>query len=122
MTYAFLAASVLLFMVAIKVFSVLPKVQGIVASTRSAVAVMRSTELSEEQKEEQIQKAAIAMFAPCFSVIVRILGTIAVPVIFVTAPTYFGLYTADEVYAAAGNWIFIVVSSVAMIGLWIAFK
>ncbi len=122
MTYAFLAASLLLFMLTIKVFGVFPKVQGIVASTRSAVAVMRSTELSEEQKEEQVQKAAIAMFASCFSVIVRILGTIAVPVIFVIAPKYVGLYTADEVYAAAGNWIFIVVSSVAMIGLWIAFK
>lgn len=103
MTYVFLAASVLLPMVAIKVFGVLSKVQEIVASTRSAVAVMRSTELSEEQQEEQVQKAAIAMLAPCFSVMVRFLSTIIVPAIFVTAPIYFGFYTADEVYAAAGN-------------------
>ena len=122
MTYAFLAASLLLFMLAIRVFGVVPKVRGIMASTRSAVAVMRSAELSDEQKEEQVQKAAVAMFASCFSVIVRILGTIAVPVIFVTVGAYVGLFTAEEVSAAAGNWTFIVVSSVAMIGLWIAFK
>ena len=122
MTYAFLIASVFLFMLAIKAFGIVPQVQEIVATTRSALAIMHAPDLAEEEKEKQVQKAAIAMFASCFFVIIRILATMAVPVVFVAAPTYFGLYSADEVYIAASNWIFIVVSSVVMIGLWIAFK
>lgn len=122
MTYAFLAVSVFLFMLAIKLFGVVPQVRKIIAETQMAVGVMRSRELDDEEKEERVQKAAIAMMASCVFVTLRIAATVAVPVIFVAAPVYFGLYTADEVYAAASNWIFIVVSSVVMIGLWVFVK
>jgi hypothetical protein len=122
MTYAFLIASVFLFMLAIKVFRIVPEVQEIIGASRSAVAVMRSQDLAEEEKEEQVQKAAIKMFASSFFIVIRIAATVAVPVVFVAVPTYFGLFTGEEVYAAASNWIFIIVSSVVMIGLFFVLK
>ena len=122
MTYAFLVVSVFLFMLAIKLFGVVPQVREIMAETNTALGVMRSRELGDDEKEERVQKAAIAMMKSAVVVIIRIAATVAVPVVFVAAPVYFGLYTADEIYAAASNWIFIVVSSVVMIALWVFVK
>lgn len=122
MTYAFLVVSVFLFMLAIRLFGVVPHVREIMADTNTALSVMRSRELDDEEKEERVQKAAIAMMKASVVVITRIAATVAVPVIFVAVPVYFGLYTADEVLVAASNWIFIVVSSVVMIALWVFVK
>ena len=83
---------------------------------REATAVMRSKDLSEAQKESAIQKAAIRMFGSFFSILGRVILTLAVPVGFVMMGSWFGLYTAQDALLAAENPSFIIGSSIVMTG------
>jgi hypothetical protein len=112
MIYLFLSLAVGLFVVALKASGLVPRAQVVFSATRAATAVMRSPELSEEQKETAVQKAALEMFGSLFSIAVRTVFTLALPVALVLLGCAVGLYSAEEAVRAASNWYFIVLSTV----------
>ena len=116
MAYLFLALSLGMFIVAIKLLGIVPKVKNVISTTHAATATMKSRELSEEQKEAAVQKAAVEMFGAFISIFARVLLTLAVPITFVMFGSFIGLYSTDDAVRAASDWYFIVGSTILMIG------
>ena len=106
---------VYLFVAGIKILRLIPQSKQIVVATTGALAVMRSTELGEHEKEAQIQKTAIRMFASLFSILARVIILFLVPALFVVLCSWLGFYSLEEVIRAATNWYFIIGSTVIMI-------
>ncbi len=123
MAYLALSLSLVLFVLLIRVLGIVPRVKAIASATREALLVMRSSELAEEEKEAQIQKAALVMFGAAATVLFRIALTFALPAGLILAGTCDNvLYSAAGLVEAAGNWLFIALASVAMIGAFVIFK
>lgn len=122
MVYLFLVLGLGLFVISLKFLGVVPRVTLVVANLQDATSVMKSSDLSEAEKEVKIQRAAVAMFRSLFSIALRSATTFAAPVVFVAAGSLAGLYTYEEAVQAAINWEFIVGSTVVMIGAFIVIK
>ncbi len=121
--YLALSLSLVLFLLLIRLLGIVSRVRAITSATRDALLVMRSRQLAEEEKEAQIQKAALAMFGAAGAVLLRIALTFALPAGLVLAGTCGGvLYSGADLAQAAGNWIFITLASVAMIGAFVILK
>ena len=119
MIYLALSASIVLFLVCMKLCGVVESIRPVFANSRAALAVMRSTELSDLEKEAAVQKAALGMFKSFFSVTLRILVTLAVPAAFVWAGNVTGLYTLEGAIEAASDWMFLIVSSLVVVAAFI---
>lgn len=77
MAYLFLILAIGLFVVSIKLSGVVSKVRTVIVATREAVSLMKSTKLSEEQKEAAVQEAAIRMLGAFFSILGRVAFVLA---------------------------------------------
>lgn len=115
MIYLVLSLSIVVFLICMKLFGVVESVRPVFEDSNAALAVMRSTELSDAEKEAAIQKAAIAMFGAFLVVTLRVVATLVVPAVFVWAGTATGLYTMDGAVAAAEDWTFLTVSSLVVL-------
>ncbi|RMD87017.1 MAG: hypothetical protein D6807_08650 [Alphaproteobacteria bacterium] len=123
MVYLALSLSLILFMLLIHLLGIVPRARAILADTRSALAVMRDAQLSEEEKETAVQKAALAMFGAAASIIARIAVSLVLPALLVLAGAQGGmLYEESALVAAASDWVFILVASAAMIGAFFILK
>ncbi|MFQ5347381.1 MAG: hypothetical protein ACE5ED_06010 [Rhodothalassiaceae bacterium] len=123
MVYLALSLSLILFMLLIHLLGIVPRARAILADTRSALAVMRNAQLSEEDKEKAVQKAALAMFGAAASIIARIAVSLVLPALLVLAGAQGGaLYEESALITAATDWIFILVASAAMIGAFLVLK
>lgn len=114
MIYFVLMLSIGIFLICMKLLHVVESMYPIFATSRNALAVMRSGELTEEQKESAVRKAAGGMFRSFLSVTFRVALTLAVPAAFVAAGSATGLYTIDGAVSATTDWTFLIVSSIAV--------
>ena len=115
MVYFFLAASIGLFILGINVLGVVPRVKHVIANSREALSVVQSTQMSEDDKEAAIQKAAVRMFGAFGSILVRVAVICLVPVGFVYLCAGLGFYTTAEALQASTDVYFIIISSIVMI-------
>ncbi len=122
MVYFFLAASAALFFLGIRVFGIVPRVKGVIAATHVATTVMRSRDMSEEEKESAIQKAALEMIGSFLSILVRTALIVAISIAVVALGSETALFSMQDAIHAASNWTFIVVSTLLMIGAFLVFK
>ncbi|HSK41346.1 MAG TPA: hypothetical protein VK943_16395 [Arenibaculum sp.] len=121
MAYLFLILSTGLFVVALRFSGAVPQVRFAMAQTREALAAMSAGDLSEEDKETAVQKAALRMFGSFLSILLRTALCVGVPVAFVALGLAAGLYHMDDVVRAATNAWFIAGSTAAVIvGMYLA--
>ena len=117
MIYLVLSAAVALFAVCFHQLRLVPVTKGIIAGTHDAVGVLRSTTLSDRDKETAIQRAAIRTTTSFISLLLRTMAACIVPVMFVWVFIPLGLFSAEEVWQGTTNVYFIVVSVLAMVAL-----
>lgn len=118
MIYLFLGLSLGLFVICLKVLSVLPTATRIVLEARDALGILRSQDMTEEQKESATQAAAVRMFGSFFSILFRVILCLGIPVGWVVLGSISGFYQTEEAIRIASSWDFIVGSSLMMILVW----
>jgi hypothetical protein len=116
MVFVFLVLAVGLFIAALKILGLVPRVRQVISASSDAVSIMKSTTLGEDEKEVAMKQAAVQMFASCGAILVRVAVLLAVPLGFVLLGAQFGLYTNVDLIRASTNWIFITGSTIIMIG------
>ena len=115
MVYVFLCAAIGLFIIGIRVLEIVPRVTHVISASHEAVAVMKSSAMSEAEKEAAIQKAAIQMFVSFGSILVRSATVCLVPAGFILLFAKLGLYSITEVYQGSTDVYFITGSTIAMV-------
>ncbi|MEM8987202.1 MAG: hypothetical protein AAGC95_10810 [Pseudomonadota bacterium] len=115
MVYVVLAAAIIVFMACFKALALVPRMSRIVETARSAQSVIGSKTMTDDQKEEAAQKAAVALAGGMVGVLGRVAVCVLAPVALVWIGAQTGAYTTVEATAAATNWVFITVSSIVMI-------
>lgn len=122
MIYLFLGLSIGLFIICLRVLSVLPAVTRVVLDSREALGILRSKDMTEEQKESAVQSAAMRMFSSSFSILFRVILCFGIPVCWVLLGSIFGFYQVEEASHVASSWSFIIGSTILMILGWKIFK
>jgi hypothetical protein len=86
----------------------------------AAVATMSAAELSDDEKEVRVRRAAEQMLRSFLAIALIGIVALAVPVAIVWAGSALGLYTIERVIAVASGWSFLLGSSAAAVLLWVA--
>jgi hypothetical protein len=107
--------AVLVFIVAFKLFRLVPISSNAVLVSRSALTVMQDTDLDDLEREKAIQQLSISLLGIAFSIFMRGILTVAVSAIPVFGAGYFGLVNSEEVFAYMFSFKFILFSSVFII-------
>ncbi|HEY9198822.1 MAG TPA: hypothetical protein VIR60_05595 [Gammaproteobacteria bacterium] len=94
------------------------RIGAVLGGARRTVAVMRSLELREAEKEAHVQRAALDMFAAFFAIVAHSLAALAGPAVFLLLCIAAGLFGMEEIAAAAGNGYFLIISTLAMLAAW----
>lgn len=115
MVYTFLYIAIGIFVVGIKIMGIVPRVKLVMVESHAAVSVMKAPDLSEEEKEVAIQRAAIRMFGSFGSILIR--GAV---VCFTTAGFIFlfsklGFYSITQLYESLTDVYFLSATTIAMI-------
>lgn len=103
MSYVFLTAGLVVFVLGIKLLKLVPRVKGLLVGTREAVSVMRSPDLSEDEKERRIQRAALRTSGAFVDILLRSAASLVAPLVCVAIGVGAGLYGMDEAMTAAAN-------------------
>lgn len=122
MIYLFLGLSIGLFVICLKILSVLPAALHVVLEARNVLTQLRSVDMTDEQKESAAQTAALGMFGSFFSILFRVGVCVGIPVCWVLLGSHFGFYQVEEASRVASSWGFIIGSTFLMILGWKIFK
>ncbi len=112
MVWAVLLLSVLLFALGLRCGGVIAEAGKAVRTAREASGVIASRTLTDDEKEQRVQKATLSLFATFFSLIIRlaVCGAIAAAIIY--GAELAGMVSADEVWTLSMSWPAIIVASV----------
>jgi phage-related tail protein len=122
MTYAFIAISLAVFVASVRLLGIVETARATVESARSAGAVLRSTEIDDEEKEKIIQAAGIQMFAAFLKLSFKFSCSIALSVGVVVAGAAAGLYSMAGAVTAASDWTVVTAATVITIALFVRWK
>jgi len=114
-TYVAVALSIALFLVCFWAFRVVRAATGIVASARSAFAVIRDPELPDDAKEIAAQRASLSLLGGLVSILLRAAAAVAVSLVPPFAFAALGLASLDETFALLASWEAIAVTTAAMV-------
>ena len=122
MIYFVLVLAIGLFVFCLKTLSVIPTTNRIVLESRDALHILRSKDMSEEQKETAVQAAAVRMFRAFFSILFRVSLCLGIPAGGVVIGSVFEFYQLEEVVLIVSSGPFIIGSTFLMILGWKIFK
>ncbi|WP_052249805.1 sulfotransferase [Tateyamaria sp. ANG-S1] len=92
---------------------------GIVTTTQEALSVMMNSDIAEEEKEAQVQRASIKLLGGFFRITGIGIAAIGASVLVVWGGAALGFYTVEHAIAVAISWPFLLGSTLAAIALWI---
>ena len=110
-TLAASVLTVLFFLIAFHVLGLIAVARGALSQSRGAVAVMRDGDLSEDDKEAAVRRAALWLLRSTVSIIVRSVACLLISAIPVYALAAIGVTTPDDVLAFLSRWDVILISS-----------
>lgn len=113
-SYLVLTVALLVFLVGLRLCSVVGRVIALAAIGRDTMAVIRS-DADDLVKEKAAQKAAAASLVAFFAISLRVAVIVGVPTALVWLGAEAGLYDLASIEAAALDWYFIIGSTVVMI-------
>ena len=122
MAYVFLSLAILFFAVTMKILRIGPRTINVASDARQALSVIGSTEMSEEQKEKVVKESALRAAGSFFSILLRIIVTLSIPIAFVALGHMVGLYPPEDIWRALGDPFYIGGSTIFMIGFLVVFK
>ena len=106
-------------LLAVAVFAWLLRVLGaitaavlVVNESKTAAATIRNPQLSDEQKEQRLQKASLVIFGLFFKLLFLSVIALGVPGLGIMALDYLGVSETDQVMEAMISWHFILLASV----------
>ena len=87
-----------------------------------ASAVVRSTTLTEEEKQTRVQEAAIASFASFLSLLLRMILAFVGATLVVALGAFANLYALQDVIAAATDWTSLLAPCLAAVAAWLLWR
>lgn len=111
MVYAALAVAVGLFAVGLRLTGVVSKARAVLSDANRSLQVMRSLDLTDDEKEVRIRAASLGMFVAFFSILTRTAIAIAIPAALVALCIVAQVFRAEEAVSAGMDWRFIIASA-----------
>jgi len=107
MPYLFLTLGLGVFLICFQHLRILPKVKQSLATTHQAVAVLRSAQLSDTEKEAAVQRAALRMGRAFCDILLCSAAALLGAALFAFAGIPAGLYGTGDVVAAGQSPLFL---------------
>ncbi len=105
--YVTLAVAVCLFAVGLRVAGVVPTARAVLGNANEALRIMRTPDLSDDDKAVAIRAASLGMFGAFFSILARTVAALAFPVLLLAFCIAAGLFDTDQAESASIDWRFI---------------
>jgi hypothetical protein len=109
MSYVFLTLGFFAFLLAARSFRVVGQVTEAMRQFRRGIAVMAVPDLSDDAKEQALQRAALRTGGLFLRILLACLAATAVAAVCLLAGNAFGLYDLRDVAAAGLNPVFLLV-------------
>lgn len=114
MSYLFLVLGLVVFVLVVQRLGIVAKVREAVRRMGGAVAVMRATDMPDDDKERALQRAAVRMGIAFLDILARSAAAFAVPLAGLYGGAVAGLYSPDEAMRAAWNpWFLLFLTALA---------
>ena len=110
----------MLIAVALVVSGLVPMARSALAASSAAMAVLRDPDASEEAKEAAARQSSVQLFGAFFGLLWRTVAALAVSAAPIALAHVTGLADGGTVLAFLARWDVITVSTVVLIGLWMA--
>lgn len=114
MIYLILGLAILLFVFCMDRFGVVNKVRDVIGISREVHTIIRSSEITDDQKESRVQQAAVKTLSLFLSILVRVAGTGLCPLALVYLVSLTGVFSMDQAVAQGSDPVFIIVSTIVM--------
>ncbi len=115
-------AAILVFAVAFYYSKLVPVCRNAISLAQNAVGVMRSEQLSEEEKETAVQKASLQLLGKFFSILVRSLLVLLASALPIIIADQIGWVGSDDAIAWLSRIDVIVVTCGVMLALYFLFR
>ena len=99
----------------IKVFGLLPRALQAVRTSRSALDVMKDSELGDDRKESLLQAYSLSLLKSSLDLLIRGAGSIAIPVGVLWALEFAGVLSLKAILDITLSWPFLLGSVTAAI-------
>ncbi|MBY5934998.1 sulfotransferase [Tateyamaria omphalii] len=119
MSVAALCLGLVAFIAVLRILHAQQVAGGIVETTQHALAVMMNSDIADEDKEAQVQRASIKLLGGFFWITGIGAAAIGASVLIVWGGAVLGYYAVDQAIAVALGWPFLLGSTAAAIALWI---
>lgn len=103
------------FIVILKVSRLVDKSTRVINISRQAVAILRDSEMSDEDKESAMQSHAKQLIGLFFLITIGGVAAVVLPVVMIWGLDRLGLISLDAVLGVALSWPFIVATTVVII-------
>ena len=107
--------SIVTFVIALKVLGVIKAGADVLHVSRTALSVMRDSKLGEEQREIEVQQAAVRLLVLFLSISVRSILVLAASFLPIWVMSTLGATTVNDVVLFLSRWDVISVSTVALL-------
>ena len=118
MTWVALSAALVLFVVLLRALRLVALAARVPAEARSALSILGSSVLDEEEKERRLRRMSLGMLVTFLALAVRSALCLGAPALLVWAGARAGLYSLEAAVATASGIPFLLFGSVAAVGLW----
>lgn len=115
-------AGIAIFVLLLKVLRAAEVGAEAIQVARSAVATMSAADLSDDEKETRVRRAAGRMFRNFLVITLIGVVALALPAFIIWAGSTMGLYTIEEVTAVATGWPFLLAATVGSVLIWMALE
>ncbi len=103
---------VVLFAILLNVVRLVPKTREVISIGQQALATLRDTTLSDDEKERRMQQSSLRLIALLFVLTAGTLVALLVPIALIWLSEFAGLFTVDGVLGMFLRWDFILGGSI----------
>jgi hypothetical protein len=112
-------ATIVAFLIGFRISGVVPAAARAIGTARAASTVMRSSVLPDDDKEIAVRKAGLSLLGSALSISLRSLVALLAAMVPILLADLAGLADSDTILAFLARWDVILVSSVAVIVIWL---
>lgn len=117
-----LAAGILAFVAVLHFGRAVPLAREAAQVAGEAAAVMRAPDLGDDEKERRTRRAAVRLFGSFAAISLISLAALGAAAAVVWLGAVAGFYGLGEAVHTASSWPFILISSAAMIAVWLTVR
>lgn len=122
MSIAGLVLGLLAFVAVLRALKTQQIASEVIGTSQQALGVLTDPNLSDDEKEASVRRAALRLFGNFLSITAIAIAAVAASALLVWTGAAAGLYTLNAAVDLAMGWPFILVSSVAIIIVWVALE